>query len=214
MTAESNTNGNSLTRASIANWDQLPEQIIAPQLRPWAESGFTPWRHILRGAILGGIAGCTSLMMNIIGSISWTTGSGANQHPLHIVQVYLTFPLGEPALRLDGGLTLALGCVLYMVTGMLYGVLFEFLVSFFLPRAGWTARLVAFSLLGLALWAFNFYVLLSWLQPALFGGQWILELIPWWVAAATHLVFGLTMALIYTPDTDRAQHIGREPFRT
>ena len=29
-----------------------------------------------------------------------------------------------------------------------------------------------------------------------FGGRWIVDLIPWWVAALTHLVFGWTMLLV------------------
>jgi hypothetical protein len=46
-------------------------------------------------------------------------------------------------------------------------------------------------------WTLNFYVLLSWLQPWLIGGRWVSELVPWWVAASTHLVFGWTIALVY-----------------
>ena len=43
----------------------------------------------------------------------------------------------------------------------------------------------------------NYYLILSWLQPWLFGGNWIVNLVPWWVATLTHLVFGWTMALAY-----------------
>ncbi len=52
----------------------------------------------------------------------------------------------------------------------------------------------------------SFYGILLWLQPLLFGGHWITDsaLLPWWVAALTHLVYGWTMALVsplgqYTP---------------
>lgn len=53
--------------------------------------------------------------------------------------------------------------------------------------------------MGLALWGVNFYGVLIWLQPALFNGNWILDqkLLPWWVAAGTHVIYGLTMALLY-----------------
>ncbi|MCA9210016.1 MAG: hypothetical protein KDA55_16775, partial [Planctomycetales bacterium] len=53
------------------------------------------------------------------------------------------------------------------------------------------------TVLGVVIWIVNFYVILSWLQPALFGGNWIVEMIPWWVGLLTHLVFGWTMALVY-----------------
>jgi hypothetical protein len=44
-----------------------------------------------------------------------------------------------------------------------------------------------------------FYGILSWLQPMLFDGRWIVDntRLPWWVAAATHVVFGWTIALLY-----------------
>ena len=43
------------------------------------------------------------------------------------------------------------------------------------------------------------YAILAWLQPLLFGGRWIVDpaRLPWWVAAATHLVFGWTIAILY-----------------
>ena len=58
------------------------------------------------------------------------------------------------------------------------------------------------TVVSLAIWAFNFYGILSWLQPLLIGGDpgnWITnpKYLPWWVAAATHLVFGWTIALLY-----------------
>jgi hypothetical protein len=51
----------------------------------------------------------------------------------------------------------------------------------------------------------NFYLLLSWLQPLLFGGRWIAQLIPWWVAMITHLVFGWTVAALYPAVTIRQE---------
>ena len=59
------------------------------------------------------------------------------------------------------------------------------------------ARFVVVSLLAIAVWLVNFYGVLSWLQPLLFGGRWIVDQIPWWVAALTHLVFGWTMLIVY-----------------
>jgi hypothetical protein len=105
--------------------------------------------------------------------------------------------LGQRALQLEGGAVLMSGCLLYLGTGMLYGMLFELASSYFLPRAGVGARLVFYSILALAVWFVNFYGVLTWLQPLLLGGRWIVDLIPWWVGAATHLVFGWTMALVY-----------------
>jgi hypothetical protein len=40
---------------------------------------------------------------------------------------------------------------------------------------------------------------LSWLQPLLFGGNWITNpaVLPTWVGLITHLIFGWTLALLY-----------------
>jgi hypothetical protein len=149
------------------------------------------------GLWLGGMAGCVSLLLNVIGSVLWPAISGVAQHPLRLIQVYLTLPLGESALRLDGGLLLALGCLMYLATGMLYGMLFVVLLSYFVPNAGVAGRLIACSCLALIVWGVNFYGVLHWLQPWLWGDRWITILVPWWVAALTHLVFGWTIALTY-----------------
>jgi hypothetical protein len=49
---------------------------------------------------------------------------------------------------------------------------------------------------GLAIWLINFYVLLSWIQPLINGRAYILENIPWWVAAETHALYGITVASV------------------
>jgi hypothetical protein len=175
----------------------MPDIILPASPPAWQEPGYKAFHYAKAGFWLGSLAGCTSLIVNVIGSVLWSAIPGESQHPLRIIQVYLTFPLGETALQLDSGVLLALGCLLFLATGMLYGMLFELVISFFLPRAGVRARLVACSLLALAVWMLNFYGLLIWLQPLLFGGSWIVDLVPWWVGAITHLVFGWTMALVY-----------------
>jgi hypothetical protein len=97
----------------------------------------------------------------------------------------------------DGGLALIIGCCLYVATGMLLGVLFQVVLSRFAGQVGLGQRLAISSALALTVWIVNYYLLLGWVQPLLFGGNWIVAEIPWWVAALTHLVFGWTMALVY-----------------
>lgn len=176
---------------------ELTNTMPPVPLRPWKEPGYNAARYAVVGLVLGGIAGCTSLIVNVIGSALWPAISGEAQHPLRIIQVYLTFPLGESALRLNSGAVLALGCLLYLGTGMLYGMLFELVISYFLPFARTGARLATCALLSVIVWAVNYYGVLLWLQPLLLGGSWIVDLIPSWVAVLTHLVFGSTMALLY-----------------
>jgi hypothetical protein len=176
--------------------DELNEAIVIPP-QTWQEPQYDALHCAKVGLLLGALGGCTSLALNVIGSVLWPAISGVEQHPLRLIQVYLTFPLGESALQLNSGIALAWGCVLYLATGMVYGMFFVLGLSYFLPRASVQARLVACSVLALMIWAVNFYILLAWLQPLLFGGHWITELIPWWVAMFTHLIFGWTVAVVY-----------------
>ena len=97
---------------------------------------------------------------------------------------------------------LAIGCCLYLGTGMLLGIPVYMALARFAAQGGLVKRLIVASIVSLAIWAINFYGILSWLQPLLFGGDpgnWITNptYLPWWVAAATHLVFGWTIALLY-----------------
>jgi hypothetical protein len=171
---------------------QRLEAELARESAPgaWPPRSYYVIYHVLAGFVLGIFGAATSLLFNIVGSLL------AGLHPLHLIQVYLTFPLGEEALRIDDGLTLAVGCCLYLGTGMVLGVPFHLVLSGWLPNASFQVRTAVVSVLALGLWLFNYYVVLAWLQPVLFGGNWIVEEIPWWVAALTHLVFGWTMILV------------------
>lgn len=161
----------------------------------WARRGYYLTYYATAGFFLGMVGALVSLMFNIIGA------SMAGKDPLQIIRVYLTFGMGERALdpAFDNGLALAMGCVLYIATGMLLGIIFQVVLSRFAPRSGLAGRLLWATAIAVAIWLVNFYGLISWIQPLLFGGDWIVDNrhLPWWVALATHLVFGWTMALIY-----------------
>lgn len=167
----------------------------------WQSSGFYPAYQATVGFLLGIFGATTSLLFNVVGSLLF------GKNALELIRVYLTFPLGERALQLTGqsqdiyavgdGVILAVGCCLYLVTGMILGIPVTMAIAWWAPRAGLGVRLVIASLVSLAIWVVNIYGILSWLQPMLFGGRWIVETVPWWVGAATHLIFGWTIALAY-----------------
>jgi len=173
------------------------ESELATEPGEWPPRGYYTAYYAVTGALLGFFGATTSLVFNIVGSLVWPPLGGTTQHPLRLIQVYLTFPFGKSALEIDNGITLAIGCCLYLATGMLYGMLFQLVLTRFAPRALLGRRLVLASLLAIAIWLVNFYGILIWLQPLLIGGSWIIDLVPPWVAALTHLVFGWTMALLY-----------------
>lgn len=170
------------------------ESELEPE-RQWPPEGYYGTYHGTTGFVLGGIAAIASLLFNVVGSLA------IKQHPLRLIQVYLTFPLGEKALSNDfnTGIGLAIGCCLYIATGMVLGIVFQMAIARFIPNGSLGQRLGFATLLGIVVWAINFYGILSWLQPLLFGGDWIVngQYLPSWVAGLTHLVFAWTMALLY-----------------
>jgi hypothetical protein len=190
-----------------ARISELEAEIAADEPAPsWRPSGYYTAYYATAGFMLGIFGAITSLLFNVI------CAPIAGKTPLELIRVYLTFPLGEKALALSepghsvhavgDGMILAIGCCLYLGTGMLLGIPVYLALTRFAAKGGLVARLTVASVVSLAIWGFNFYGILSWLQPRLIGGNpgnWITNpsYLPWWVAAATHLVFGWTIALLY-----------------
>jgi hypothetical protein len=186
---------------------QLEAEIVADEAeRGWQASGYYTAYYATAGFMLGIFGAMASLLFNVV------CAPIAGKTPLELIRVYLTFPLGEKALQLAGsgqnvyaigdGVILAIGCCLYLGTGMLLGIPVYLALARFAAKSGLIMRIAVASIVSLAIWAFNFYAILSWLQPLLIGGEpgnWITNpsVLPWWVGAATHLVFGATIALLY-----------------
>ncbi len=171
---------------------ELEAQLEAMEGRApaWPPVGYYMSYHVLAGMIMGIFGAAMSLMFNVIGAAM------VGKHPLEIIRVYLTFPLGETALNVDDSSTLAIGCFLYIAMGMVVGAALHVVLSKWFAHATIRMRFMVTTSGVLGFWIVNYYVVLSWLQPLLFGGNWILSMIPWWVAGATHLVFGWTMLVL------------------
>lgn len=167
-----------------------------------SHSGSYPAYAATTGFLLGGIAASAALLVNVIGAVL------VGRHPLELIRVYLTFPLGEQALQLtaiprgptaiDDRMILILGICLYLGTGMLVGSLFQLILSKWASQSSLRTRLIVATVTALGIWLINFYAILIWLQPLVCGGNWIAnpQYQPVWVGAGTHLVFGWTMALL------------------
>lgn len=179
----------------VSEAGRLRDQLNIGKSKDWRPRGFYTMYHVMAGITLGGIAAAMSLLWNVLGA----TLMLPDQHPLRIIQVYLTFGMGEEALRLEPGasrsLLLFAGSFLYLATGALLGIPLQFVLQGLLKSAGTAARAIACLAFGAVLWAVNFLVLLPLLQPALFGGNWIAEQTPWYVGLSTHIVFALAYFL-------------------
>lgn len=164
----------------------------------WRPAGFYMMYHLTAGAILGCLAAGVSLMWNVMGATLLLPQKPA----LYLIQVYLTFGLGERALALEpgqaSGFLYFVGCLLYIATGGFYGIILQLVLQGALPGKSWVQRGIASIVFGILLWVFNFYIVLPVLQPMLFGGNWIFELTPWYVGASTHLIFAMAFFLMST----------------
>lgn len=192
------------------------ESEIALPIRPQSEiSRDYAMYYATGGFLLGLLAAAVSLLFNVIGSLL------ASKDPMELIRIYLTFPLGDTALQLVEGTTaghyavpdgviIAMGCCLYLGMGMLLGIPVSLVIRKFAGQGTLLARVVVGSIVALVIWGLNFYGILSWLQPLLFGGRWITDqsLLPWWVAAATHVVFGATVGLLYPMIEGRTGPVG------
>ncbi|MBI1310296.1 hypothetical protein GC176_03235 [bacterium] len=182
---------------------ELESEILeAAAADPFRLTGFYTMYYATTGFMLGLVAAAMSLVVNVIGAPI------VGKSPLEIIRIYLTFPLGERALSVtgpakvyavDNGVVLACGVCLYLVTGMLLGVPMHVVLARFTAKSSTAFRMVFAAVVGLVLWGIMFYGILSWLQPMVCGGSWITDgkLLPTWVAAGTHAVFGISMAALY-----------------
>lgn len=183
---------------------QLESELVAEQTAGgYPPGGFYSEYYASVGFLLGMFGAATSLLVNMIAAPIF------GKSPMELIRVYLTFPLGETALKLSvdsnqvysggDGLILAIGCCLYLATGMILGVPFFVVLVKLTEKSSTAFRLCMATGLSILLWFVNYYLILSWLQPLLFGGNWITDpfVLPVSVGLVTHLVFGWTLALLY-----------------
>ncbi|MEO2048819.1 MAG: hypothetical protein ABGX16_19860 [Pirellulales bacterium] len=83
------------------------ELTEATPVAAFQPTGYYATYYATVGFILGLFGAMSSLLLNVVGSVL------AGKHPLEIIRVYLTFPLGDQALQMESGLALAVGCWLY-----------------------------------------------------------------------------------------------------
>jgi len=178
-------------RRLLQELEQELERQAGKPVKSWYRSGFYTSYYLMAGLFLGAIASWVSLAFNIVGA--WI----AYGDPLRLLRVYATFFGGETVLSGPGaGVATLLALILHSATGAVVGAPIHVVYSRYVMRSTLSRRLVLGALLGVIMWVVNFYLLLSWLQPMVSGGTWIVDLIPWWVALLTHLSFTLTMLIL------------------
>ena len=173
-------------RAAIID---LEAQLREPVTHSWPPVGFYLTFYIVAGATIGILGSVTSFAFNVLGSLL------VKQDPLLVLRVYGTVFLGAKALTTDDLNFFMLVAVVHFSVGASAGAVFQVFISRFVPDRP-ALQIVLGGVYGLLMWVVNFYVVIAWLQPRLFGEAYVLELMPVWVAALTHVIYGLTLGLL------------------
>jgi hypothetical protein len=179
-------------RAALARLEQQlhdAEEAGPGTAAGWPPKGFYLTYYVVAGLMIGILGSLTSFLVNVLGSLL------LEQDPLLFLRVYGTIFLGPEALTTHDLNFFMLVAVVHFSVGAVGGAVYHVLVNVFFPdRAGLQIGLGAAY--GLLMWVVNFYVVILWLQTATFGRAWVLELMPAWVAALTHVVYGVTLGLL------------------
>ena len=174
-------------RAAIAELEaRLVETPAAPS---WPPHGFYLTFYVVAGTLLGILGSLVSFLFNVLGSLV------VDQDPLMFLRVYGTVFLGQKALVTDDLTFFMLVAVVHFSVGAIAGAVFHVGVNWFVPDRP-VAQVALGALYGLLMWVVNFYGVLVWLQPRLVGEPIVLQLMPAWVAALTHVVYGLTLGML------------------
>lgn len=180
-------------RAKLAQLeDQLRHEVEPEPSSPapgWPPQGFYLTYYVVAGLMIGILGSLTSFAMNVLGSLV------LEQDPLLFLRVYGTVFLGPEALTTRDLNFFMLVAVVHFSVGAVGGAVYHVFVNAYYPeRPGLQIGIGA--VYGLLMWVVNFYVVILWLQTSIFGQAYVLELMPAWVAALTHVVYGLTLGLL------------------
>jgi hypothetical protein len=164
-------------------------QLTAPAPPQAPPIAFALAFSLVAGAAIGIVGSLASLAFHVAGSLA------VHQHPLMLLRVYGTMFLGPWALTTEDPSFFLLVALVHVALGAIAGVVFHLLANRFV--SGRSAAQVGLGLLyGLFLWIVNFYVVIPWLQPPLVGDALVRALTPAWIAAVTHVVYGLTVGVL------------------
>jgi len=173
-------------RAAIA---ELEAQLSRPASGSWPPVGFYFTFYIVAGLTIGILGSTASFLFHVIGSLL------VKQDPLLFLRVYGTVFLGAKALTTEDLNFFMLVAVVHFSVGASAGAVFQVFVSRFVPDR-LPLQIALGAAYGVLMWLVNFYVVFSWLQPRLVGQAYVLQLMPWWIAAFTHLLYGLTIGAL------------------
>ena len=179
--------------AEIARHQQaiatLEARLVGEPAPSWPPTGFYLTFYVVSGILIGILGSLVSFIANVAGSFL------LKQDPLLFLRVYGTVFLGARALTTDELDFFMLVAVVHFSVGALAGAVFHVLVNRFAPPRA-AVQIALGAIYGLLMWVVNHQVVIAWVQPALVGRPFVLQMMPAWVAIATHLSYGLTLGVL------------------
>jgi hypothetical protein len=168
----------------------LESRIQAMEARPesWPEFYFV--YYCVAGLMIGVIGALTSFLFNVVGSMI------VHQDPMQLIRVFGTFFVGEEALTSQDLNFLMLVLMSHFSVGSVAGAIYHVTMNKYFADRSYEWKLMMGVAWGLAIWIGSFYLVISWVQPMMVGEAFILDMIPFWVAALTHIVYGVTIGLL------------------
>lgn len=168
---------------------ELEARLQEPVTNSWPPVGFYLTFYIVAGVTIGILGSVATFLFNVVGSLL------VKQDPLQFLRISGTVFLGPKALTTDDLNFFMLVAIVHFSVGASAGVVFQAFVSRYVPDRP-PLQIVLGGVYGLLMWIVNFYFVIAWLQPRLVGQAYVLELMPAWIAALTHLIYGLTIGAL------------------
>jgi hypothetical protein len=137
----------------------------------------------LAGSLTGSLAATVALLFQCVMSLL------SGQHPLVLIQLLLTLPLGPSALTVQTGPALAFGVCLCLILGALFGLAFHAALTGPFAMAPGMWRLLAVTALGIVLFLVDVPLIIGWIGPWLTHGPTVAGVVPGWQIALTHVVY-------------------------
>lgn len=177
-------------RRAIEGLEERLGRLEADERVAWPPREFYTTYYVVVGMIIGIMGALASFLFNVMGSMF------INQDPMMLIRVFGTLFRGREALVTDDQNFIMLVLMVHFTVGAVGGAVYHVFVNQRCADCPYRHKIFLGAGWGLIIWVVNFYLILSWLQPMRVGEALILRMIPFWVAALTHVVYGLTLGLL------------------
>lgn len=176
-------------RKAIAELEARLSEGSDAEIKRWPPQGFYYTYYVVSGILIGLLGATASFIFNVVGSRL------VNQDTMQFLRVFGTLFIGKEALATQDLTFLMLVLMVHFSVGAIAGAVFHVLLNRFFQDRTSGFKILSGGVFGILLWIANFYLVISWLQPMAVGEAYILQMMPFWVAALTHIVYGITLGI-------------------